>query len=164
MMHKHVVIMGVSSCGKSTVGELLAQHTGLPFRDGDDMHPAANIEKMASGQALDDDDRKPWLESIGRFLADQEGGAIVGCSALKHSYRELIRAAASDTVFVHLHGTYELLKERMIKRSGHFMPVSLLDSQFETLEELRPEEAGVVLDVSATPEELAAAAAEYLRA
>ena len=128
------------------------------------MHPAANIEKMASGQALDDDDRKPWLESIGRFLADQEDGAIVGCSALKHSYRELIRAAAPDTVFVHLHGSYELLKERMSQRSGHFMPVSLLDSQFETLEELRPEEAGVVLDVSATPEVLAAAAAEYLRA
>ena len=163
-MHKHVVIMGVSSCGKSTVWELLAQHTSLPFQDGDDMHPAANIEKMASGQALDDDDRKPWLESIGRFLAEQEDGAIVGCSALKHSYRELIRAAAPDTVFVHLHGSYELLKERMSQRSGHFMPVSLLDSQFETLEELRPEEAGVVLDVSATPEELAAAAAEYLRA
>lgn len=163
-MRKHVVIMGVSSCGKSTVGELLAQHTGLPFRDGDDMHPAENIEKMASGQALDDDDRKPWLESIGCFLADQENGAIVGCSALKYSYRELIRAAAPDTVFVHLHGSYELLKERMSKRSGHFMPVSLLDSQFETLEELRPEEAGVVLDVSATPEELAVAAAEYLRA
>ena len=162
-MHKHVVIMGVSSCGKSTVGELLVQHTGLPFQDGDDMHPAANIEKMASGQALDDDDRKPWLESIGRFLADQEDGAIVGCSALKHSYRELIRAAAPDTVFVHLHGSYDLLKERMSKRSGHFMPVSLLDSQFETLEELRPEEAGVVLDVSARPEELAAAAAKYLQ-
>ena len=118
---------------------------------------------MASGQALDDDDRKPWLESIGRFLADQEDGAIVGCSALKHSYRELIRAAAPDTVFVHLHGSYELLKERMSRRSGHFMPVSLLDSQFETLEELRPEEAGVVLDVSARPEELAAAAAKYLQ-
>ena len=162
-MRKHVVIMGVSSCGKSTVGELLAQHTGLPFQDGDDMQPAANIEKMASGQALDDDDRKPWLESIGRFLADQEDGAIVGCSALKHSYRELIRAAAPDTVFVHLHGSYDLLKERMSKRSGHFMPVSLLDSQFETLEELRPEEAGVVLDVSARPEELAAAAAKYLQ-
>lgn len=163
-MRKHVVIMGVSSCGKSTVGELLAQRTGLSFRDGDDMHPAANIEKMASGQALDDDDRKPWLESIGRFLAEQESGAIVGCSALKHSYRDIIRAAAPDTVFIHLHGSYELLKERMSRRTGHFMPVSLLDSQFETLEELRPEEAGLVLDVSATPEELAAAAAEYLQA
>lgn len=163
-MRKHVVIMGVSSCGKSTVGELLAQRTGLPFRDGDDMHPAANIEKMASGQALDDDDRKPWLESIGRFLAEQESGAIVGCSALKHSYRDIIRAAAPDTVFIHLHGSYELLKERMSRRTGHFMPVSLLDSQFETLEELRPEEAGIVLDVSATSEELAAAAAEYLQA
>ncbi|QRP60328.1 gluconokinase [Corynebacterium minutissimum] len=163
-MRKHVVVMGVSSCGKSTVGELLAQRTGLPFRDGDDMHPAANIEKMASGQALNDLDRQPWLESIGRFLAEHENGAIVGCSALKHSYREIIRAAAPDTVFVHLHGSYELLKERMSHRVGHFMPVSLLDSQFETLEDLRPEEAGLVLDVSAAPEDLAAAAAEYLRA
>ena len=162
-MRKHVVVMGVSSCGKSTVGELLAQRTGLPFRDGDDMHPAANIEKMASGQALNDRDRQPWLESIGRFLAEHENGAIVGCSALKHSYREIIRAAAPDTVFVHLHGSYELLKERMSQRVGHFMPVSLLDSQFETLEDLRPEEAGLVLDVSAAPEELAAEAAQYLQ-
>ena len=162
-MRKHVVVMGVSSCGKSTVGELLAQRTGLPFRDGDDMHPAANIEKMASGQALNDLDRKPWLESIGRFLAEHEDGAIVGCSALKYSYREIIRAAAPDTVFVHLHGSYELLKERMSQRVGHFMPVSLLDSQFETLEDLRPEEAGLVLDVSAAPEELAAEAAQYLQ-
>ncbi|OFR65137.1 gluconokinase [Corynebacterium sp. HMSC078H07] len=162
-MRKHVVIMGVSSCGKSTVGELLAQRTGLPFRDGDDMHPAANIEKMASGQALNDADRQPWLESIGRFLAEHEEGAIVGCSALKHSYREIIRAAAPDTVFVHLHGSYELLKERMSQRVGHFMPVSLLDSQFETLEDLHPEEAGLMLDVSAAPEELAAEAAQYLQ-
>ncbi|WP_306507189.1 gluconokinase [Corynebacterium sp.] len=97
-MRRHVVIMGVSSCGKSTVGELLAQRTGLPFRDGDDMHPAANIEKMAAGRALEGDDRTPWLESIGRFLAAQESGAIVGCSALKRSYRDLIRAAAPETV------------------------------------------------------------------
>ena len=97
-MRRHVVIMGVSSCGKSTVGELLAQRTGLPFRDGDDMHPAANIEKMAAGRALEGDDRTPWLESIGRFLAAQESGAIVGCSTLKRSYRDLIRAAAPETV------------------------------------------------------------------
>lgn len=97
-MRRHVVIMGVSSCGKSTVGELLAQRTGLPFRDGDDMLPAANIEKMAAGRALEGDDRTPWLESIGRFLAAQESGAIVGCSALKRSYRDLIRAAAPETV------------------------------------------------------------------
>lgn len=97
-MRRRVVIMGVSSCGKSTVGELLAQRTGLPFRDGDDMRPAANIEKMAAGRALEGDDRKPWLESIGRFLAAQESGAIVGCSALKRSYRDLIRAAAPETV------------------------------------------------------------------
>lgn len=117
VMRRHVVIMGVLSCGKSTVGELLAQRTGLPFRDGDDMHPAANIEKMAAGHALDDDDRTPWLESIGRFLAAQESGAIVGCSALKRSYRDLIRAAAPETVFIHLHGSYDLLKGRMGNRT-----------------------------------------------
>ena len=88
---------------------------------------------MASVQALDDADRKPWLESLGRFLADQDAGAIVGCSALKRSYRDII-----DTIFVGLHGSYELFKERMSQRSGHFMPVVLLDSQFETLEELQP--------------------------
>ena len=113
---------------------------------------------MASVQALDDADRKPWLESLGRFLADQDAGAIVGCSALKRSYRDII-----DTIFVGLHGSYELFKERMSQRSGHFMPVVLLDSQFETLEELQPGEAGIVLDVSESPEELATAAAEYLR-
>ena len=113
---------------------------------------------MASVQALDDADRKPWLESLGRFLADQDAGAIVGCSALKRSHRDII-----DTIFVGLHGSYELFKERMSQRSGHFMPVVLLDSQFETLEELQPGEAGIVLDVSESPEELATAAAEYLR-
>ena len=113
---------------------------------------------MASVQALDDVDRKPWLESLGRFLADQDAGAIVVCSALKRSHRDII-----DTIFVGLHGSYELLKERMSQHSGHFMPVVLLDSQFETLEELQPGEAGIVLDVSESPEELATAAAEYLR-
>ena len=92
---------------------------------------------MASVQALDDADRKPWLESLGRFLADQDAGAIVGCSALKRSYRDII-----DTIFVGLHGSYELFKERMSQRSGHFMPVVLLDSQFETLEELQPGGSG----------------------
>ncbi len=113
---------------------------------------------MASVQALDDADRKPWLESLGRFLADQDAGAIVGCSALRRYHRDII-----DTIFVGLHGSYELFKERMSQRSGHFMPVVLLDSQFETLEELQPGEAGIVLDVSEAPEEIAAAAAEYLR-
>lgn len=96
-MRRHVVIMGVSSCGKSTVGELLAQRTGLPFRDGDDMHPAANIEKMAAGHALDDDDRTPWLESIGRFLAAQESGAIVakGCTLKKMTITKMAAMAAT---------------------------------------------------------------------
>lgn len=96
-MRRHVVIMGVSSCGKSTVGELLAQRTGLPFRDGDDMHPAANIEKMAAGHALEDDDRTPWLESIGRFLAAQESGAIVAkaCTLKKMTITKMAAMAAT---------------------------------------------------------------------
>ena len=163
---ERAVELGVT---KATLDELLARadfitlHTPLTDQTRNILS-AENIAKMSAGQPLDDDDRGPWLESIGRFLAEHENGAIVGCSALKHSYREIIRAAAPDTVFVHLHGSYELLKERMSHRVGHFMPVSLLDSQFETLEDLRPEEAGLVLDVSAAPEDLAAAAAEYLRA
>ncbi|MDO5035134.1 MAG: gluconokinase [Actinomycetaceae bacterium] len=164
LTHRRIVIMGVSSCGKSTVGELLSQRVGLPYRDGDDMHPPENIAKMSAGHALDDADRAPWLHSIGRWLAAQEGGAIVGCSALKHSYRDIIRAEAPGTVFVHLNGSYDLLAQRMSARRGHFMPLSLLDSQVETLEPLGAREEGVVLDIAASPEELAGQAAEYLTA
>lgn len=162
-MHTRAVIMGVSSCGKSTVGALLAERTGLPFRDGDDMHPDANVTKMAAGHALTDADRKPWLESIGEYLAHAEDGAVVGCSALKRSYRDIIRAAAPDTVFIHLAGSYDLLKARMSRREGHFMPVSLLDSQFDTLEQLEDDEAGITLDVVASPAQLAEEASEFLR-
>lgn len=163
LAHKHVIVMGVSSCGKSTVGKQLGESLGLVFRDGDDMHPAANIEKMSAGHALNDADRWPWLEAIGQWMQGQTEGAIVGCSALKRSYRDLIRTHAPDTVFVHLHGSYELLLERMQNRAGHFMPVSLLQSQFETLEELGEDEPGIVLDVAQNPAELTAEAAEYLR-
>ena len=107
-----VVVMGVSSCGKSTVGEMLALKLGLPFMDGDDLHPAENIAKMESGTPLVDDDRWPWLTLVGRWLADHDGG-VIACSALKRSYRDRIREAAPDTVFVHLHGSRELMGARM---------------------------------------------------
>lgn len=163
LAHKHVIVMGVSGCGKSTVGKQLGETLGLVFKDGDDMHPAANIEKMSAGHALNDADRWPWLEAIGQWMQGQTEGAIVGCSALKRSYRDRIRTHAPDTVFVHLHGSYELLMERIQNRAGHFMPVSLLQSQFETLEELGEDESGIVLDVAQSPAELTAEAAEYLR-
>lgn len=146
-----IVVMGVSGSGKSTVGAALAQRLGVPFEDADDLHPAANIAKMSAGIALDDDDRHPWLETIGAWLAahDRHGG-VISCSALKRSYRDQLRAHAARAVFVHLHGTREVIARRQASRPGHFMPASLLDSQFDTLEPLADDEAGVVIDVDQT--------------
>ncbi|GHG43273.1 gluconokinase [Sinomonas cellulolyticus] len=159
----HVIAMGVSGSGKSTVGALLARELGGEFLDGDDLHPRANVEKMAAGIPLDDDDREPWLREIGARLAAAPGTMVIGCSALKRSYRDIIRDAAPDAVFVHMHGSRELLAERMAARPGHFMPLSLLDSQLETLEELEPDERGVAFDIAERPEQIAREAAEWLR-
>ncbi|WP_156232816.1 gluconokinase [Corynebacterium occultum] len=155
--------MGVSGSGKTTTGQLLSEELGVPYADGDDLHPRANIDKMASGQALNDEDRWPWLELIGRWLSDHPEGGIIGCSALRRSYRDLIRTFVPGVRFVHVHGTREVLWERMSHREGHFMPPELLDSQFATLEELAPEEAGEVFDISLPPEEIVAEAATWLR-
>ncbi|WP_034990561.1 gluconokinase [Corynebacterium halotolerans] len=151
-MTKHIVIMGVSGSGKSTVGELLGERLGLPYRDGDDLHPPANIDKMSAGQPLTDEDRWPWLRLVGEWLTDHPDGGIIGCSALKRSYRDMIRESAPGVVFVHVHGTRELLHERMLHRPGHFMPASLLESQFDTLEDLGPDETGQVFDIAEPPE------------
>jgi gluconokinase len=158
-----VVIMGVSGCGKSTVGKLLAQALGGVFLDGDELHPEASITKMASGTPLTDEDREPWLRDIGVRLASAEGTVVIACSALKRSYRDLIRSAARDIVFVHLHGSRELLAQRMAARPGHFMPGSLLDSQLATLEKLSADEHGGCFDISQAPAAIAAAAAVGLR-
>ncbi|WP_248873423.1 gluconokinase, GntK/IdnK-type [Clavibacter nebraskensis] len=158
-----VIVMGVSGSGKSTVGEILAQDAGVPFIDGDDLHPEANRRKMAAGHALDDDDRRPWLERVGRELAGRpEGGPVVACSALKRSYRDALRAAAPDAVFVHLAGDHELLAERLGSREGHFMPSSLLASQLRTLEPLGDDEQGITLDITDDPVALADAAVREL--
>lgn len=163
MSVQHVVVMGVSGSGKSTVGELLARCIGGSFIDGDLLHPAANVAKMESGTPLNDEDRRPWLQAIGRQLADAGDHALViACSALKRSYRDIIRAADPRARFVHLHGPAELLAARLEKRRGHFMPSSLLDSQLAALEPLQPDEPGFTLDISKTPDELAREASKLL--
>jgi gluconokinase len=159
---QHVVVMGVSGSGKSTVGALLAEKLGAPFVDGDLLHPESNVAKMAAGTPLNDGDRKPWLEAVGQRLADAEESLVIACSALKKSYRDIIRAADPAARFVLLQGSRELLSERLAHRKGHFMPPTLLQSQLDTLEPLDPNECGVVLDISEKPEELARKAAVFL--
>ncbi len=151
-----IVVMGVSGCGKSSVGLALAGALGARFIDGDDLHPEANKAKMAAGIPLNDDDRWPWLDLVVEALA--ESNTVVACSALKRVYRERILAAAPGTFFVHLHGTRDLLSQRMNARPNHFMPVSLLDSQLNTLELLGADEPGVMLDIALPIDQLVAAA------
>lgn len=129
--------MGVSGCGKSTVGKLLADNLNIDFYDADDFHPNANITKMKNGQALNDTDRKPWLLLLSQKLKEwqQKGGAVLACSALKESYRQLLMSNNLDTIkWVYLKGTFEVISERIGKRENHFMKSDLLKSQFETLE------------------------------
>lgn len=160
--HEHqqppvIVVMGVSGVGKTTVARLLADRLGLPYAEADDFHPAANIAKMSAGVPLDDADRQPWLRALGAWLgqraADGTGG-VVTCSALKRSYRDVLRAACPDAYFLHLSGSHDLIGDRLAHRTGHFMPPSLLDSQYATLEPLQADENGTVLDVDAAPEAL----------
>lgn len=147
-MNPQIVVMGVSGSGKSTVGAALAQRLGVPFGDADDFHPPANIAKMTAGVALDDTDRHPWLEAIGEWLAQRAAqGGVISCSALKVAYRDQLRDHAPRTTFVHLHGSRDVIARRQASRPGHFMPASLLDSQFDTLEPLGSHEAGLVIDV-----------------
>ncbi|MFC9929424.1 gluconokinase [Streptomyces sp. NPDC127190] len=150
-----VVVMGVAGTGKTTIGPLLAARLGVPYAEGDDFHPAANIDKMSAGVPLDDSDRWPWLDAIGHWAEGRAGlGGVVSSSALKRSYRDRLRAVAPGIVFVHLTGDRKLIEDRMGARQGHFMPTALLDSQFATLQPLEPDEAGVAVDVSGSPEEI----------
>jgi gluconokinase len=147
-MSSPIVVMGVSGSGKSTAGAALAQRLRVPFADADDFHPPANIAKMTAGHALDDDDRFPWLEAIGEWLADRcDSGGVMSCSALKRKYRDQLRTHCPGVEFLHLDGTPEVIGKRQASRPGHFMPASLLASQFETLEPLDADEYGLRIDI-----------------
>jgi gluconokinase len=160
-----VAVMGVAGSGKTTVGRLLADRLGVPYAEADDFHPAANIAKMSAGQPLDDADREPWLDAIAEWLADRGArGGVVSCSALRRRYRNRLRAAAPGLVFLHLDGPPELIAGRLAARTRHFMPSALLDSQFEALEPLAPDEAGAVVSIDGSPEQVTAFALTALPA
>lgn len=157
-----IVLMGVSGCGKSSVGEAMQRLTGLPYLDGDDLHPAANVAKMAAGIPLTDEDRWPWLDRVADMLAKRAPVAI-GCSALKRIYRERLRAGAAGPVtFVHLSGSRDLIGNRMAARTGHFMPSALLDSQFATLEPPEGEAGAITVSIDQPTEAIALEIAQQL--
>lgn len=143
-----VVVMGVSGSGKSTVGTALAQRLRVPFADADSLHPQTNIAKMTAGEPLDDEDRYPWLDNVGEWLAAHGNGGVVSCSALKRSYRDRLRTHCPRAEFLYLHGSAELIARRIAARAGHFMPAALLQSQFDALEPLADDERGYTVDVS----------------
>jgi gluconokinase len=161
----HVVVMGVSGCGKTSVAERLRDRLGLAFAEGDAHHPQANVDKMASGQPLTDEDRRPWLDALVAWTQerDAEGAStVLSCSALRRRYRDVLREADPDTFFVHLHAAFDVLAERMRQRA-HFMPASLLASQLDTLEQLGEGELGVRIDVARPVDEVVAAAEAAIR-
>jgi len=146
-----VVVMGVSGCGKSSVGRALAAALGLPFVEGDELHPPRNVAKMSAGTPLTDDDRRDWLNTLAEVLAGAVArghGVVVSCSALKRSYRDQLRRGAPALRLVFLDGARELLAARLAARPGHYMPASLLQSQLDTLEPPRADERPVELDIA----------------
>lgn len=144
--------MGVSGCGKTTIGTLLSKKLGFPFYDGDDFHPEVNVRKMAAGNPLDDDDRQGWLIRLNELAINHPKGGIIACSSLKESYRELLsKTIEKKVVWIHLQGTFEEISARMKQRTGHYMPSSLLKSQFNTLE--TPNNA-ITISITKTPEEM----------
>jgi gluconokinase len=160
-----LIVMGVSGCGKSTVGEVLAHRLAWPFRDGDDFHPAANVEKMRAGIALTDQDRWPWLAAIAAWIGELRLSGrhgIVACSALKRAYRDALRDGHADVRFVHLTGGRALIASRLAARTGHYMPPSLLDSQLATLEAPAADENAVTVSIAPPPDGIAAAVLERL--
>lgn len=150
-----IVVMGAAGSGKSTVMRALVDRLGWACAEGDEFHPAANVEKMAAGWALTDEDRRPWLQALAAWIAERETAgtnAIVTCSALRRAYRDLLRDGGSSVWFAHLVVPREVLVDRMGRRPGHFMPPSLLDSQLDTLEPLGPGEPGAIIDAGGSVE------------
>ncbi|WP_344623780.1 gluconokinase [Kitasatospora arboriphila] len=159
-----VVVMGVSACGKTTVGRRLADRLGVPFLDADDLHSAANRAKMASGRPLSEADRRPWLAAVAEWIhtaADRSGG-VLACSALRREYRELLRPPGADVWFLHLALDPAVALQRISARKGHFMPPELLDSQYRLLEPLGSDEPGAAVDASGSTEQTAEAALQAL--
>lgn len=162
---QHIIVMGVSGAGKTTTGLALAAKLGWPFLEGDGFHPAANLQKMAAGMPLSDADRRPWLTTLAAKLAEAEAAGqstVLSCSALRRAYRDILRRAAPQVRFLHVHGAHALLAGRLTHREGHFFPAKLLASQLSTLEPLAPDEDGIVVDMALSPEDQVADAVARL--
>ncbi|MDO5356457.1 MAG: gluconokinase [Conchiformibius sp.] len=153
-MTKHFVLMGICGCGKSTAARSLQQYLDCPFAEGDDFHPQANRDKMAGGTPLNDDDRRPWLESLRDWMAQQNGGyTVIACSALKKSYRDILRQAG-DVFFIHLSPPLDANRARVAARQGHYMKANMIDSQLADLQPLEADENGIVIAHGGSPEEV----------
>ena len=166
---RHILVMGVSGSGKTTVASALARELGLEMIEGDDHHPAANVEKMAAGIPLTDEDRLPWLRELADLLADRHAqavGTVLACSALRRSYRDILRSRIPlhEAFAVELDADPDALLRRLQERAGHFMPAGLLDSQLATLEPLMDDEQGVIVDADMSIDEITRTAAQALRA
>lgn len=162
---QHIVVMGVSGSGKSTTGGALAARMGWPFIEGDSFHPAENVAKMRAGTPLNDADRAPWLRALAdEFARNQARGqsSVMGCSALKRGYRDILRSGAPRVRFLHVHGSRAILEDRLSHREGHFFPAALLDSQLGTLEMLGPDEDGAMVDMALSVEDQVALALRLL--
>jgi gluconokinase len=154
-----LIVMGVSGSGKTTVAQEVARRLGLEYVEGDEFHPAHNVEKMRAGIPLTDEDRAPWLHVLADWIGENERlgcSLVLTCSALKRSYRDLLRDGHPSVWFVHVSADAELLRKRLEQRTNHYMPASLLDSQLATLEPLGPDEPGVTVDAAGSPEDVVA--------
>lgn len=149
-----VVVMGVAGSGKTTVGLILANQLGVPFADADDFHTPELKAKMAAGHPLTDADRGPWLDRLADWLRHERDGCVLACSALKHRYRDVLRTGSDTLCFLHLDGESQVVAARVGHRVNHYMPASLIDSQYEALEPLTPDECGISEDFTHDPEQI----------